>query len=51
MVQPEPEANDAFPDNQPNATSSYSWYMDSDGKVKSMLYINPLKKECQDIYP
>ena len=40
-------------DNSVSGTGSYSWYIDEDGKVKSMLFRNP-KPETdgfQNVYP
>ena len=39
------------PDNHPDGTGSYSWYIDQDGKIQSMLYTNPALKGYQDVYP
>ena len=43
----------ASPDNSAHGTGSYSWYVDEDGKVKSMLYNypRPQTEGFQAVYP
>ena len=43
----------ASPDNSTGGTGSYSWYVDDDGDVKSLLYSFPTRDwgGYRDIYP
>ena len=43
----------ASPDNSPTGTGSYSWYVDANGKVRSMLYSSPTSDTdgYQGVYP
>ncbi len=43
----------ASPDNHPDATGSYSWYVAKQGQVKSLYYFFPVesKKDYQGVYP
>ena len=41
------------PDNHANGSGSYSWYVDANGRVESVLYSNPTQSGVgfQDVYP
>jgi hypothetical protein len=43
----------ASPDNHPSGTGSYTWYVDSKGKVDSLLYSKPVPSSTgfQGVYP
>ena len=44
----------ASPDNSATGTGSYSWYIDENGEIKSMLYSYPVPEQTggfQDVYP
>ena len=43
----------ASPDNHPDGTGSYSWYVDEDGEIESLLYRYPIPTSggYQDVYP